>query len=110
MKRRADLIDQFADLVVGADDPRRLAERTLDVVLSLVNGRAAAVFNTDQGRLILFASKGVDQRVLDTAHLVWGLEREALERDDTIYVPYINSDKPTSTATSGCPGRTGRGR
>ena len=35
MKRHVDLIDQFADLVVGADDPRPLAERTLEVVMSL---------------------------------------------------------------------------
>ena len=42
MKRRVDLIDQFADLVVGADDPRRLAERTLEVVMSLNNGRSGA--------------------------------------------------------------------
>ena len=87
------MIDQFTDLVVGSDDPRRLAERTLDVVLSLVNGRAAAVFTADQGRLSLFASKGVDQHVLDTAQLVWGAERAALDRGETIYVPDINADK-----------------
>ena len=93
MKRKADLIDQFADLVVGSDDPRRLAERTLDVVLSLVNGRSAAVFNAEPDRLTLFASKAVDQHVLDTAHLVWKLEAGALQRGDTVYVPDINSDK-----------------
>jgi hypothetical protein len=38
VKRRVDLIDLFSDLVVGADDPRRLAERTLEVVMSLTNG------------------------------------------------------------------------
>ena len=57
MKRRVDLIEQFADLVVGADDPRRLAERTLEVVMSLTNGRSGAVFSNDRGRLALFASK-----------------------------------------------------
>ena len=39
VKHRLDLIDQFADLVVGADDPRRLAERTLEVIMSLLNVR-----------------------------------------------------------------------
>ena len=43
MARRLDLIDQFTELVVGADDPRRLAERTLEVVMSLLNGRSSAV-------------------------------------------------------------------
>ena len=31
MKREFRLIDQFADLVVGADDPWRLAVRTLEM-------------------------------------------------------------------------------
>ena len=51
MKRRVDLIDQFADLVVGADDPRRLAERTLEVVMSLNNGRSGAVFSCEDDRV-----------------------------------------------------------
>lgn len=103
VKRRVDLIDQFADLVVGSDDPRRLAERTLDVVLFLVNGRSAAVFNADQDRLILFASKAVDQHVLDTAHLVWGLAREPLKRGESTYVPDINSDKRLPRTEGGGP-------
>src|SRR5512140_1664313 len=64
MVRRVDLIDQFTDLVVGADDPRRLAERTLEVVMSLLNGRSGAVF-TCEGAPTLFASRGIDQAVLE---------------------------------------------
>ena len=44
MNRRANLLGQFADLVVEADDPHRLAERTLEVVMALVNGRSGGVF------------------------------------------------------------------
>src|SRR6185436_21129720 len=76
VKRRVDLIDQFADLVVGADDPRRLAERTLEVVMSLTNGRSGAVFAHDGGRIALFASRGIDQHVLDAANSVWASQRE----------------------------------
>ena len=67
MKRRADLIDLFSDLVLGASDPRRLAERTLEVVLSLSSGRSGAVFTcTDVSDGVnLFASRGIDQAVLD---------------------------------------------
>jgi hypothetical protein len=65
-RRRVDLIDQFTDLVIGADDPRRLAERTLEVVISLHNGRSAAMFSRDGERMTLFASRGVDQQVLET--------------------------------------------
>ena len=44
MSRRASLLAQFADLTVEADDPHRLAERTLEVVMALVNGRSGGVF------------------------------------------------------------------
>jgi transcriptional regulator with GAF, ATPase, and Fis domain len=93
VKRRVDLIDQFADLVVGADDPRRLAERTLEVVMSLTNGRSGAVFAHDQGRLVLFASRGIDQHVLDAANSVWSAQRETLQSGQTFYVPDVNSER-----------------
>jgi hypothetical protein len=86
VKRRGDLIDQFADLVVGADNPQRLAERTLEVVMSLVNGRAGAVFAQEEGRLALFASRGIDQSVLDAAEEVWRHQRALLETGETFYV------------------------
>jgi len=75
VKRRVDLIDQFAELVVGADDPRRLAERTLEVVMSLTNGRSGAVFTRDDDRITLFASRGIDQHVLDAIQTVWDRHR-----------------------------------
>ena len=53
MVRRVDLIDQFTELVVGADDPRRLAERTLEVVMSLLNGRAGAVFTSADDEVVI---------------------------------------------------------
>jgi hypothetical protein len=77
VKRRVDLIDQFADLVVGADDPRRLAERTLEVIMSLSNGRSGAVFTLDGGEIALFASRGIDQHVLDLAKAVWERHRDS---------------------------------
>ena len=101
MKRRADLIDQFADLVVGADDPQRLAERTLEVVMSLTNGRSGAVFGHDGGRIALFASRGIDQHVLDAANTVWATQRETLQSGQPFYVPDVNSERrlPKSDGT-----------
>jgi len=93
VKRRVDLIDQFADLVVGADDPRRLAERTLEVVMSLTNGRSGAVFAHEEGRIVLFASRGIDQHVLDAANSVWSGQRETLQSGQTFYVPDVNSER-----------------
>lgn len=93
MKRRVDLIDQFADLVMGADDPRRLAERTLDVMMSLSNGRAAAAFTTENNRVNLFASRGIDQHVLDAVTTVWDRFQNTLEGGETFYVPDRASDR-----------------
>ena len=87
MARRTDLIDQFADLVIGADDPRRLGERTIDVVLSLVEGRCGAVFTLDSDRLLLFASRGVDQFALDAAQAAWSSRTDALRRGEAFYAP-----------------------
>ena len=68
-----DLIDQFTELVVGADDPRRLAERTLEVVMSLLNGRSSAVFTSNGNDVTLFASRGIDQAVLEIVPLAWAV-------------------------------------
>jgi transcriptional regulator with GAF, ATPase, and Fis domain len=87
-----DLIDQFADLVVGADDPRRLAERTLEVMMSLLNGRSGAVFTREGDRLNLFASRGIDQGVLDSLQGVWSRHRATLESGETFYVPERDTD------------------
>ena len=87
MARRTDLIDQFADLVIGADDPRRLGERTIDVVLSLVEGRCGAVFTLDDDRLLLFASRGVDQHALDAAQAIWSARADALRQGESFYAP-----------------------
>jgi hypothetical protein len=86
MPRRVDLIDQFAELVVGADDPRRLAERTLEVVMSLLNGRAGAVFTCGSSQPVLFASRGIDQPVLDMIPVVWKGQEAAFRRGETFYV------------------------
>jgi transcriptional regulator with GAF, ATPase, and Fis domain len=87
VKRRVDLIDQFADLVIGADDPRRLAERTLEVVMSLNNGRSGAVFSCSEDRITLFASRGIDQAVLDSVQVVWARYKDSLHKSETFYVP-----------------------
>jgi hypothetical protein len=93
MARRVDLIDQFTELVVGADDPRRLAERTLEVVMSLLNGRAGAVFACVGDEVTLFASRGIDQAVLEIVPVAWVAQREAFRRGETFYVPDRGSER-----------------
>jgi len=99
--RRVDLIDQFTELVVGADDPRRLAERTLEVVMSLTNGRSGAVFTAADDGVTLFASRGIDQSVLDIVPAVWRLQREALRRGETFYVPDRAAERRLLAAATG---------
>jgi len=88
VKRRADLIDLFSDVVIGAGDPRRLAERTLEVVCSLSSGHSGAVFTcTDPGGGVnLFASRGINQAVLDVLPLVWDTRGDSLRQGETVYV------------------------
>jgi transcriptional regulator with GAF, ATPase, and Fis domain len=93
VRRRIDLIDQFTELVIGAGDPRRLTERTLDVVMALSNGRSGAVFALEGEQLSLFASRGIDQTVLDAAQLVWTRNRDSLRRGETFYVPERSAEK-----------------
>ena len=95
MGRGFNLMGQFADLVMDADDPHRLAERTLEVVLALVNGRSGGVFATMDGRLTLFASRGIDQFVLDAVETLWSRagSRDQLQRGQPLYVPETETDE-----------------
>jgi GAF domain-containing protein len=103
MRQRAKLLDQFADLVVGEDDPHRLAERTLEVVMVLVNGRSGGVFAASDERLTLFASRGIDQHVLDAVHTLWGRGKDHLRRGQPLYVPDCGADQDLAAATAGGP-------
>jgi GAF domain-containing protein len=103
MSRRASLLGQFADLVVEADDPHRLAERTLEVVMALVNGRSGGVFAATDARLTLFASRGIDQHVLDAIETLWGRAKDQLRRGQPIYVPDAGTDTDLARAAAGGP-------
>ena len=87
MKKTPDLIDQFTNLVLGADEPQRLAERTVEIILSLTHGRCAAVFRVDADRLTLFASRGLDQAALDAAHADWKTHAATLASGEMFYAP-----------------------
>jgi Bacterial regulatory protein, Fis family/GAF domain len=87
LRRQTDLIDQFADLVLGGSDPRRLAERTLELVMSLSNGRSGAVFARDGKGVALFASRGIDQAALEAVRSCWARFKDSLEKGETFYVP-----------------------
>jgi hypothetical protein len=98
LKRRADLIDQFTELVAGPDDPRQLAERTIDVVMTLVSGRSGALFTLPASQLTLLGSRGIDQHVLTLAHEVWTDHRALLEGGETFYCADRESDRRLARA------------
>ena len=87
MKGRSDLIDHLADLVAEANNPRRLAERTLEIVVTLVNARSAALFACSASSLSLFASSSVDQQALDAAAALWEENSESLGRGAVVFRP-----------------------
>src|SRR6188474_252420 len=87
MRQWASLVGQFADLVVRTDAPERVGERTLEVVMALVNGRSSGVFVVAEERLTLFASRGIDQHVLDAVETLWVRARDQLHRGQPIYMP-----------------------
>jgi GAF domain-containing protein len=104
MTRRTDLIDHFTDLVLGADDPKRLAERTLEVITSLTNGRSGAVFACDGDKIGLFASRSVDQHGLDAIQASWAGQAEAFARGESFYVPdWANERRISLDARKGGP-------
>jgi transcriptional regulator with GAF, ATPase, and Fis domain len=103
MSRRTSLLGQFADLVIGTVEPHRLGERTLEVVMALTNGRSSGVFEVADQRLTLFASRGIDQHVLDAVDRLWRRDKDQLRRGRPIYVPDTMTDKELPHASAGGP-------
>ena len=77
---RRDLIDQVADIVGSAHDPKRLAELAVEIVMSLSHAQRGAVFAIEPEGLVLCAGMGLDQAVLDATHAVWNDERATLNQ------------------------------
>jgi hypothetical protein len=100
ISRTPDLIDQFTDLVLGGNEPRRLAEQTLDIVLTLTHGRCAAVFRIEDGKALLFASRGLDQMALDAAQADWASHRTDLARGGIVDIPAAGAESPRAHVTT----------
>ena len=103
MTRQATLLGHFADLVIGAVEPHRLGDRTLEVVMALVNGRSSGVFEVEDERLTLFASRGIDQHVLDAVGMLWARCGHQFRRGQPVYVPETGTDPELVRATAGGP-------
>jgi hypothetical protein len=103
MTDQARLLSYFADLVLGPSEPHRLGERTLEVVMALVNGRSSGVFEVADDHLTLFASRGIDQHVLDAVEALWRRGKDQLRGGQPIYVPETRSDRDVARAAAGGP-------
>src|SRR4030095_14658761 len=82
--RRRDLIDQVADIVGSAHDPKRLAELAVEIVMSLSHAQRGAVFAVEGESLVLCAGLGLDQSVLDAVQAAWRSERSRLNEGQAI--------------------------
>jgi GAF domain-containing protein len=101
--RSASLLDQSVGLVVGPDSWNHRAERTLEVAMVLVNGRSAGVFETVEDRLTLFASRGIDQNVLDAVQTLWNRGKDQLRGSQPLYVEDCRIDRDLAASASGGP-------
>jgi transcriptional regulator with GAF, ATPase, and Fis domain len=70
-----------------------LAERTLEVVMALCNGRAGAIFKKDGKGITLHTSRGIDQKVLDAVETVWARHKDVLAKGEAFYVPDRLADR-----------------
>ena len=51
------------------------------------------MFSREGDRVTLFASRGIDQTVLDSVQSTWAKVRESLERGETFYVPDRSAER-----------------
>jgi transcriptional regulator with GAF, ATPase, and Fis domain len=80
-----DLLRRIADVVI-AEEPREQAEKTIQTALALCNGNRGAIFAREQEAMLLFASCGADQDVLERLQAVWQSERLQLEAGQAVVV------------------------
>jgi hypothetical protein len=64
-----------------------------EVAASLNNGRSGAVSLAPERSRRAFASKGIDQSVLDNVQAVWARFRESLQKGETFYVPDCTAER-----------------
>jgi hypothetical protein len=82
--RTRELIDQVADIVGSAHDPKRLAELAVEIVMSVSHAQRGAVFAVEAEGLVLCAGMGLDQSVLDATRTAWDRERATLTKGQSL--------------------------
>jgi hypothetical protein len=82
-----------ADRVASPSDPQGLARRTLDAVLAFSGGRAAALFQREQARILLFASLGLEQGALEAVEKAWLKERPRFMAREALLVTVNNQPR-----------------
>src|SRR4030095_15610701 len=72
--------------------------------MSLLNGRSSAVFTNHGSEVTLFASRGIDQAVLEIVPMAWAGQKDALRRGDLVYVPDRSAERRVRTLPADRPG------
>lgn len=75
-----------ADSAARTSDPQGLARRTLDSVLAFSGGRAAALFQREQERILLFASLGLEQGALEAVERAWERQKTRFLAGEAVLV------------------------
>jgi hypothetical protein len=75
-----------AERAARTSDPQGLALRTLDAVLAFSGGRAAAMFQREQERILLFASLGLEQGALEAVEKAWEMHRSRFVSREPVLV------------------------
>jgi transcriptional regulator with GAF, ATPase, and Fis domain len=83
-----ELIDGLEELVLP-ENPRAFAMKVLDKCVEHLGARRVALFSRELEWMHLFASRAVDQAVIDAAGQVWESHRKELEADQPVVLPSL---------------------
>ena len=103
MNRAPSLLSRLVRLIEEPNDTYSLADRSLEMVMALLDGRSAGLFATSGERLTLFASRGIDQHVLDAVETIWRRAKPNLRQGQPVYVPDCTTDPELVRVTIGGP-------
>jgi transcriptional regulator with GAF, ATPase, and Fis domain len=85
-----ELIDGLEELVLP-ENPRAFAMKVLDKCIEHLGARRVALFSRELDWMHLFASRAVDQAVIDAVSQIWEVHRKELESDQLVVLPSVRN-------------------
>jgi hypothetical protein len=75
---------ELISLAPHASDSEGLARRTLDAAITFSGGWAAALFQREDDRMLLFASVGLEQSALEAVNEAWAIQRNRFHSGEAV--------------------------